>query len=50
VVLPASVDESDIRASYDSGILEVSLGLMSSDQEHAAWHVPIRVLQHIKPT
>jgi HSP20 family protein len=31
VALPASADGTDIRASYDRGILEVSVGLKAKD-------------------
>ena len=29
VALPVTADESDVRASYDKGIMEVSIGLSS---------------------
>jgi HSP20 family protein len=51
VALPASANEADIEASYDRGILEVSVGLKAKAASGDAGHrVPIRVLQHIKPT
>lgn len=51
VALPASADETDIEASYDKGILEVSVGLKAKDETgHAGRRVPFRLVQHIKPT
>lgn len=49
VALPASADETDIQASYDRGILEVSVGLKDR-AEDTGRHIPIRVVEHIKPT
>ncbi len=51
VALPASADEKDIEASYDKGILEVSVGLKAKDDsDDAGRRVPVRTVQHIKPT
>jgi HSP20 family molecular chaperone IbpA len=51
VALPASADESDVQASYDNGILEVSVGLKVKDEKKdEARHIPIRLAQHIKAT
>lgn len=48
VTLPASADQTDIEASYDKGILEVSVGLKAKDD--AGRRVPVRLVEHIKPT
>ncbi len=50
VALPASADETDIEASYDRGILEVSVGLKAKDEAVTERRVPVRLVQHIKPT
>ena len=51
VALPASVDETNIEATYDRGILEVSVGLKAKDGSgDAGRRIPIRVLKHIDPT
>jgi HSP20 family molecular chaperone IbpA len=50
VALPAAADESDIQASYDNGILEVSVGLKAKDEKDAGHRIPVRLAQHIKPT
>lgn len=51
VELPASADEADIEASYDKGILEVSVALKAKDQAgHSGRRIPVRLVQHIKPT
>jgi len=51
VALPASADEADIEASYDNGIIEVSVALKAKDQAgHNGRRIPVRLVQHIKPT
>jgi HSP20 family protein len=51
VALPETADEADIQASYDNGILEISVGLEPDRAaDHAGRSVPIRLVQHIKPT
>lgn len=51
VALPENANEADIEAFYDKGILEVSVGLKAeSEAGHAGRVIPIRLLQHIKPT
>jgi HSP20 family molecular chaperone IbpA len=51
VTLPASADESDIEASYDKGILEVSVALTEKDETgRNGRRIPVRLVQHIKPT
>jgi HSP20 family protein len=51
VALPPSADEADIEASYDQGILEVSVALKAKDQAgHNGRRIPVRLVQHIKPT
>ena len=51
MALPASADEADIEASYDKGILEVSVALKAKDEAgHNERRIPVRLVQHIKPT
>ncbi len=51
VTLPASADEKNIEASYDKGILEVSVGLKAKDDAgHNGRRIPVMLVQHIKPT
>jgi HSP20 family protein len=51
VTLPPSADEADIQASYDNGIIEISIGLKAEQAaDHDPFSVPIRLVQHIKPT
>jgi HSP20 family protein len=51
VTLPVSADDSDVRASCDKGILEVSVGLKArEEEERTGRRVPVRLVQHIKPT
>ena len=51
VSLPESADEADIQASYDNGIIEISVGLKGDQAaDHAGRSIPIRLVQHIKPT
>lgn len=51
VVLPESADETDIRAGYNNGIIEISVGLKADQPaDQAGRRIPIRLMQHIKPT
>jgi HSP20 family protein len=51
VALPASADEADIEASYDNGIIEVSVALKAKDEAgRGGRRIPVRLVQHIKPT
>jgi len=51
VVLRESADEADIQASYNEGILEISVGLKADQAaDHAGRGIPIRWVQRIKPT
>jgi HSP20 family protein len=51
VALPESADEADIQASYDNGIIEISVGLKADEAaDHAGRTIPITLMQHIKPT
>ena len=40
LTLPASADEDDVRASYDKGVLEISVGLRE-DTAKAARQIPV---------
>jgi HSP20 family protein len=51
LALPENANEKDIEASYDKGILEVTVGLETKNAvDHAERAIPIRVIEHIKPT
>jgi HSP20 family protein len=50
VTLPESADEDHIRASYDSGILEVAVTLKDQAAGKAPKRVPVAMSKHIKPT
>ena len=50
VTLPESADEDHIRASYDSGILEVVVTLKDQATGKAPKRVPVAMNKHIKPT
>jgi HSP20 family protein len=51
VALPAGADEADIEASYDNGIIEVSVALKAKDEAgRGGRRIPVRLVQHIKPT
>jgi HSP20 family molecular chaperone IbpA len=49
VALPAGADEDRVQASYDRGILEVVVGLRKLPEQRTR-RIPVRLLQHIKPT
>jgi HSP20 family protein len=49
ITLPAGADEDRVRASYDTGILEVVIGLKDLDAEMARKRIPVTLTQHIKP-
>ena len=50
VTLPEGADEEHIRASYDSGILEVVVTLKDQAAGKAPKRVPVAMNKHIKPT
>ena len=50
VTLPEGADEDHIRASYDSGILEVVVTLKDQAAGKAPKRVPVAMNKHIKPT
>jgi len=51
MALPASADEADIEASYDNGIIEVSVALKAKDVAGRGGRgIPVRLVQHIKPS
>jgi HSP20 family protein len=51
VLLPVSADDADIEASYDKGILEVSVALKAKDDAGSGERrIPVRLVKHIKPT
>jgi HSP20 family protein len=50
VRLPEGADEDHIRASYDSGILEVVVTFKDQAAEKAPKRVPVAMSMHIKPT
>jgi HSP20 family molecular chaperone IbpA len=51
VMLPESADEADIEASYDKGILEVSVALKANGETGPGERrIPVHLVKHIKPT
>lgn len=50
VTLPEGADEDHIRASYDSGILEVVVTLKDQAAGKAPKRIPVFMNQHSKPT
>ena len=50
VTLPEGADEDHIRASYDSGILEVVVTLKDQGAEKAQKRIPVTMRKHIAPT
>jgi HSP20 family protein len=50
VTLPASADETAVEASYDGGILEVSVALKANDETgHHGRRIPVRPVQRTEP-
>jgi HSP20 family protein len=49
VTLPEGADEDHIRASYDSGILEVVVTLKDQADGKAPKRIPVLMNKHIKP-
>ncbi len=47
---PAGADEDHIQASYDRGILEITIGFTAKEAPEAARRIPVRPVQHIKAT
>ena len=50
VTLPASADEDHIQASYDMGVLEVTIRIKDQAAEEAHKRIPVILNKHIKPT
>ena len=50
VRLPEGADEDHIRASYDSGILEVIVTLKDQAAGKAPKRIPVFINKHVKPT
>ena len=50
VTLPAGADEDHIQASYDMGVLEVTVKIKDQEAEKAEKHIPVMLNKHIKPT
>jgi HSP20 family protein len=50
IALPASADEEHIQASYDKGILEVVVDLKVNEPAETERKIPVRPIQHIKPS
>ena len=48
--LPGGADESQIRALYGGGILEITVGLDGDPVRPARRRVPVHVNHHISPT
>ncbi len=50
IALPAGADEDHIRASYDMGVLEVTVSLKDKAAGEAHKRIPVTLNKHIKPT
>jgi HSP20 family protein len=50
VTLPAGADEDHIQATYDMGVLEVTVEIKDQAAEKAHKRIPVTLHQHIKPT
>ena len=51
VILPANANETDVVATYDKGIIEVSVGMKADDgAEQTGRTIPVMWKQHIDPT
>ncbi|MGO9077514.1 MAG: Hsp20/alpha crystallin family protein [Streptosporangiaceae bacterium] len=50
ITLPEGADDEHVQASYDKGILEVSVPLRQTADKEAKRHIPVRVVGHIKPS
>ena len=50
VTLPASADEDHIQASYDMGVLEVTVKIKDQEAEKEQKSIPVMLNKRIKPT
>ncbi len=50
ITLPAGADESHVQASYDMGVLEVTVSLKDEAAREALKRIPITLNKRIKPT
>lgn len=50
IVLPAGADDNHIEATYDRGILEITVTVRQQQPGKPGRRVPVRVIQRIKPT
>jgi HSP20 family protein len=50
VTLPGGADEDHIQASYDMGVLEVTVKIKDQAAEKAQKQIPVMLNKHIKPT
>lgn len=50
ITLPAGADEDHIQASYDYGVLEVTIKLRDQAAQDAHRRIPVALNQHINPT
>lgn len=50
MALPAGADEDHVQATYDKGILEIMVELKEKPAPQAQRKIPVRPVQHIKPT
>jgi HSP20 family protein len=50
ITLPAGADESHVQASYDMGVLEVTVSLKDEGAGEALKRIPVTLNMHIKPT
>jgi HSP20 family protein len=50
IALPVNAEADDIQATYERGILEVSIGLRAAEEEKAGHRIPVRVPGHGRTT
>jgi HSP20 family protein len=50
LAMPAGVDEQSVQATYDQGILEIVIGLKHQEAAETERKIPVRSVQHIKPS
>jgi HSP20 family molecular chaperone IbpA len=50
MALPAGADEDHVQATYDKGILEIMVELKEKPAPQTQRKIPVRPVQHIKPT
>jgi HSP20 family protein len=49
ISLPEGADEEHIQATYDNGVLEVTVSLMDKADEKSQRQIPVMLNKHIDP-